>query len=603
MAHRVRSWHGRCGRLLPVLALAFATSAQAGGLSFVEYDPPSAPNQGLRAPEEMAVSPDGLNVYTASVVEDSIGVFTRNPGTGALTFLEVQEDGVGGVDGLRRASGVAVSPDGNCVYGTGEQDDAVAVFSRNVVTGALSYVEMENPDRPQAVVVSPDDSHVYVLGTQGPSNGPGAVHVFSRTPPACALTFVEEATGDVDGLGKQPEAMAISADGAHVYVGGSFFDGTTTQGAVITLSRNVVTGTLSFVEREYNGAGGVDRLAKVSGMAVSPDGGSVYAASGADDSIVVFSRNAGTGDLTFLEFQKDGGAVDGLKGASAVAVSPDSAYVYVAGRADEAVAVFRRTATSGALRFLEVQRDPNIDPPNAVLPPPIGIGLSPLGDSLYAGGKGVTVFAVDSCGNGNRGPDEQCDDDNVDPGDGCSATCRLELCGAAPSGGCRGTEPFGAQLQLKNISPDTKDQLQFKWNKGDATLLPEYGDPTTTATYVLCIYDGSGNPQPLLAAAAPAGGTCKKGKLCWKPASTSYKYNDGLYTPDGLQIVQLKEGPVNGKAKMQFKGRGVNLLPPGLPLTLPVTVQVKNTQTGVCWNAVFSAADSNGPEKFKAKGD
>ncbi len=578
----------------------------SGGLSFVEYAP-SIPglNQGLRGPEEVAVSPDGLNLYTASTIEDSIGVFTRNPVSSALTFLEVQEDGVGGVDGLRNATGVAVSPDGNCVYGTGEQDEAVAVFDRNLVTGALSYIEMKNANVPQTVAVSPDNKHVYVLGAQGSSNAPGEVYVFGRTPPACALTFVEGETGDVDGLGKGAEAMAISADGAHVYVGGSFYDGKDTQGAVNVLDRSALTGQLTFVEREYNGVGGVERLTGVSGLAVSPDGGSVYATSRTDDSIVAFTRNPVTGALTFLEYQKDGGGIDGLHGGWGVVVSPDNAYVYVAGRSDEAVAVFRRDTTTGRLRFLEVKRDPYIDPPNEVLQSPSGIGLSPLGDSLYAGSrrKGVTVFAADSCGNGNVGTDEQCDDGNVLGGDGCSATCRLELCGPAPSGGCRGTEPLKAQLQLKNTTPDKKDQLQFKWNKGDATPLFEYGSPATSTTYIVCIYDGSGNPQPLLAAAAPADGTCKKSKLCWKPTSTSYKYNDGLNTPDGLQIVQLKEGLVDGKAKMQFKGRGINLLPPALPLTLPVTVQVKNTDAGICWDAVFTAATANGPEKFKAKGD
>jgi len=59
----------------------------------------------------------------------------------------------------------------------------------------------------------------------------------------------------------------------------------------------------------------------------------------------------------------------------------------------------------------------------------------------------------------------------------------------------------------------------------------------------------------------------------------------------------------NGKAKISIKGRGINLLPPTLPLTLPVTVQVKDTQTGICWDAVFTTADENDGDGFKAKGD
>lgn len=65
----------------------------------------------------------------------------------------------------------------------------------------------------------------------------------------------------------------------------------------------------------------------------------------------------------------------------------------------------------------------------------------------------------------------------------------------------------------------------------------------------------------------------------------------------------MKEGLVNGKTRIQVKSRGINILPPALPFTLPVTVQVHNTQTGVCWDAVFSAADANDAESFKARGD
>ena len=45
-----------------------------------------------------------------------------------LTFVERKHDGVGGVDGLNNAAGVAVSPDNLTVYITGFADDAVAVF-------------------------------------------------------------------------------------------------------------------------------------------------------------------------------------------------------------------------------------------------------------------------------------------------------------------------------------------------------------------------------------------------------------------------------------------------------------------------------------------
>ena len=49
------------------------------------------------------------------------------------------KDGVGGVNGLNYAYSVTLSADGNHAYVTGRIDDAVSWFTRNPVTGALSY--------------------------------------------------------------------------------------------------------------------------------------------------------------------------------------------------------------------------------------------------------------------------------------------------------------------------------------------------------------------------------------------------------------------------------------------------------------------------------
>src|SRR5690348_9796985 len=82
---------------------------------------------------QMALSPDGSQLYVPSKGSDAVLVFNRNPATGALT----QEDGVGGcltsdagvaaanecagppgipAGALNGVSSVAVSPDGKNVY-------------------------------------------------------------------------------------------------------------------------------------------------------------------------------------------------------------------------------------------------------------------------------------------------------------------------------------------------------------------------------------------------------------------------------------------------------------------------------------------------------
>src|SRR5438093_1442984 len=199
---------------------------------------------------------------------------------------------------------------------------------------------------------------------------------------------------------------------------------------------------LRFLEVERNGSGSITGLDGASGVAVSPDGRTVYATGEVDDALAVFHRDAATGALTFVEIQRDGyaGVVQGLLGAKAVAVSPDGAHVYAAGSLENAVAVFGRDAATGKLTFIEVQREGQ----NGVLGlfGAKAVTVSLDGASVYAAGSAdtaVAVFRVRRCGDGVLDPGEQCDDGNVQDGDCCSSTCRFEpattLCRPA-AGGC-----------------------------------------------------------------------------------------------------------------------------------------------------------------------
>jgi len=199
------------------------------------------------------------------------------PMGGELAFVEMQQDGVGGVDGLDVAASVAASPDGNHVYVAGYADDAVAVFSRSVITGGLTFVETQQDgvggvdglDGATSIAISPDGRHVYVTGRED-----GAVAVLSRSVVTGGLTFVEmqkDGVGGVDGL-NQAASVAVSPDGDHVYAVG-YYDH-----AVAVFSRSVVTGGLTFVEVQKDGVGGVDGLAGTEWVTVSPDGNHVYVA-------------------------------------------------------------------------------------------------------------------------------------------------------------------------------------------------------------------------------------------------------------------------------------------------------------------------------------
>jgi cysteine-rich repeat protein len=160
-----------------------------------------------------------------------------------------------------------------------------------------------------------------------------------------------------------------------------------------------------------------------------------------------------------------------------------------------------------------------------------------------------------------------------------------------------------AALAIADKTPDTGDAVAFKWS-GQATTLPEFGNPVAVDDYALCIYAGP-TPTLIFRALAPAGGLCT-GKSCWV-AGKGVKYKDKDATPDGVLSIGLKPGP-NPKAKAAVKSRGVNLTgrPFGLPTTplapAPVRVQLQSGN-GQCWQATFSTFGKNVAGSFKAKSD
>jgi hypothetical protein len=174
------------------------------------------------------------------------------------------------------------------------------------------------------------------------------------------------------------------------------------------------------------------------------------------------------------------------------------------------------------------------------------------------------------------------------------------LCGTAPSAGCKTPlAPGTSQLQMKNRAIDTQDRLAWKWNRGRATSLADFGDPATSTTYDLCVYAGN---TLVSRTTAPAAGTCRGGRPCWRSTSTGWTYSQSAPGDRGLQKVTLRSGG-DGKAKVQAKGKGGLLSLPALPLVgTPIRAQLVNGD-GKCWEATYSNPSRNDSDRFKAKSD
>jgi len=292
---------------------AFARNGDAGDPDFglltlieVERDGVDDPDDdgpkvdGLGGATALAVSPNGDSLYVAGFLDNALTVFRVDAATGALSFEEVEIDGVedagdfgGVVDGLSGVSDVVVAPDGLTVYATGSAENAVAVFER------------QNTD---------------ATGTLG------------------RLSFLESKRQGVDGVTALEGAIALtpSPDGAHLYVCGFF------SGGVQVFDRATdgsLTAQSALIRPEVAGA-----VALVS----SGDGRYLYLSSWEGDALVVLRRDEETispdwGDLRYIESHRDGiGGVDGTWGPLGLGVSADDDTVYVAGYLDNAVGVFSR---------------------------------------------------------------------------------------------------------------------------------------------------------------------------------------------------------------------------------------------------------------------
>lgn len=228
-----------------------------------------------------------------------------------------------------------------------------------------------------------------------------------------------------------------------------------------------------------------------------------------------------------------------------------------------------------------------------------------------------------ACGNGVLTAGEACDDGNLAAGDCCGPTCQYEPTGAACDdgnpctdgdacaiGACAGsTSPApvcrvagSSSVVVKRGATAAKNLLTWKWSKGAATTVSEFGDPVGGATaYTLCVYDANAGTTSLrLRAEIPGGGTCA-GKPCWKLVGTKgFRYGDRDGTPSGVAAALLKSG-AEGAASVRVKAKGAGLDAPSLPFAQnpALTVQLRSSDGG-CWGSAFVAPPSrNDSAQFK----
>jgi hypothetical protein len=160
-------------------------------------------------------------------------------------------------------------------------------------------------------------------------------------------------------------------------------------------------------------------------------------------------------------------------------------------------------------------------------------------------------------------------------------------CAPTPMTECREpTIPGRGVFRFRHGGPRTRS-LVWRWVRGQAADPEDFGDPFTTDSYALCVYDASASPQPLLETGVPAGGAC--GAIpCWQTLSGQriHYFDQRLGFVEGLRLIRMTPG-IDGRTRVAVRARGEALELPPVPLTPPVTVQIQ-VSNGECWSAAYS---------------
>ncbi|HYC01081.1 MAG TPA: sialidase family protein [Candidatus Limnocylindrales bacterium] len=175
-------------------------------------------------------------------------------------------------------------------------------------------------------------------------------------------------------------------------------------------------------------------------------------------------------------------------------------------------------------------------------------------------------------------------------------------CPSAPVAAATCFEPTQAGASSLTIKENgAKDSLGWKWNKGqDVDKAADLADPLTTADYVFCLYDETGETPTLIAELdVPAGGNCFS-KPCWKETTTGYSYKHKYGSASGMSVF----AGTGGKAKASVKAK-TGFAAPSLPLDQDsqVSARLHNLSNSKCFAAEFSGNAANDAGLFKAKSD
>ena len=183
-----------------------------------------------------------------------------------------------------------MSPNGAFAFVTNSGSNNVSAYTINATTGALTAVAggaVAAGTTPTAAAVSANSSFLYVVN-QGSNN----VSVYLIDAGTGALTALAGGTGNPFPTGTTPVGIAITPNGAFVYVANSGSNN------VSAYTVNTGTGALTAL------AGGIGNPFATgttpAGVTLTPSAAFVYVANRGSNNVSAYTLDSGTGALTAL---------------------------------------------------------------------------------------------------------------------------------------------------------------------------------------------------------------------------------------------------------------------------------------------------------------
>ncbi|MHC4995859.1 MAG: CARDB domain-containing protein, partial [Planctomycetota bacterium] len=336
---------------------------------------------GLVYPVRQAVPTDLVQVSPLEPVGMSHG----------LRLQGVLEDGsldAGGVtvDGLDGVSAIAVDPTGAYLYASSDVNRSLTVLSVDAGTGLLHFVQqvkegdaggtepVEGLGALRSIAIDPNGQRLFTVS----AGGYALLNVFDIDPSTGSLTLRHKfSDSELSGA----NALVVSGTGENLYVASA-------AGKVLTLTVDPLTGEPSTVFSQIIG--------EVDSLALSPDGGRLYATSVQSDLIHEIVLDGSGIPMGLGQFDI------GLMGVTSIAATPDGQRLLATLSGDHSLVVFEHDAQSDLLTPVQTLRQGQEDPiGNTVsgLVGPSKVALNAAGDRVYVSsqiGLGVAVFARDT---------------------------------------------------------------------------------------------------------------------------------------------------------------------------------------------------------------